>query len=524
MHHTTVPACLRPAAMLLASLLLSACAGKVAPLTADVQQRVARQQQAMPALQGQLPAAPLDAAAAVSVALHNNLSLKVSALDTLLASGELDMARLQMLPDFSVQAGYTLRDRVEDSSDPLNRKDYAAQVSWNVLALAGQWLKAQQAGERQLVYRQRYQDTADQVASDTLVAWQQLADFQQQAAALDRADASIDSTQALLQRLQQAQLRDPLVLAQYADTLLALKSQIRSTRLRGDKAASNLGTQLASAGRRVQIAADDTSLPAADLVSALLGVPEDQLEQHALYFRNDLRENDIQARLLREQARMAWTSALPGLQLFYAREYDTDINLDPPSWQQHGFSLAFNLLGLVSAVVQHKQVVLQQQQLELKQLALGYLTVEQVRLSREALQMSHDSWLESQQRADAAEQIAAIRRTRTPFYEDDELDRARAEVQAIQAQVAANQARQDMLQAYWQLLQASGIQLVPAAVLAGAAESASSSQQQLRQYWQQLPAQIQQQLLAIQPAALARTSATAHPAPPLALALSTPTP
>lgn len=478
----------------LAAGLLAGCAGTPAPLAEDVAERVARQQAAMAELRSTLPEQAMDAETAVAYAAGHNLEVRLATLDRALAAGAIDLASVQMLPSLSVQAGYLKRDQVEaGSGDPLGRHTRSAELSWGALEFGSAWLRTREAGERGLIYARREREQLGRIAIETRLAWLRVANAERRGAQVAEAERLLVHSEALLARLEAASLRDPLVHAQYRDGLLALRSQLRAVGDQASAARGELAGLLASDRRQPPRVAADAAQQDALLatVTAALAIPEDTLETHALRHRADLRELDVQARILRREAQLTWLNALPVLRLFYGRQYDTDLKLDPPYWQQQGYSLAFNLLGLASAALQHRQLGVQRGQTDLRQLALGFAAVEQVRLGRERLALALADWRDAEARRASSARIAAIRLARTPFYEDDELDQARAQVTALQAGVAADRAWETLLERYLQLLQASGVDVWPDALPAFDADRPlEATAEALRRHWQALPQRV----------------------------------
>ena len=231
------------------------------PLTEqDTERRVAEDRRTLaanrPALDG-----PLTLHRAMAYALLFNLESRVRAMEQALALGELEVARLGLLPGLSARYGVTTRSNVRASSSQsvlTGRESLSASTSsdrttrtgdltavWHALDFGVSYYAARQQSDRVLIAHERQRKAVHTVLAEVRRAWWRAVAAKR---ALRRAWSLMDSVTAALAdsaRIAELRVRSPLEALRYRRALLqalqALERQRREGRRIGLELAELIG-------------------------------------------------------------------------------------------------------------------------------------------------------------------------------------------------------------------------------------------------------------------------------------------
>jgi hypothetical protein len=185
------------------------------------------------------------------------------------------------------------------------------------------------------------------------------------------------------------------------------------------------------------------------------------LEDVALANRAELREADYAARKSKLDVYGAYAQMLPTLRLRVANMFDGTSSIEDKNWYEHGYSAAWNILGMYSAYerAQHSQRTVQS--IEVRRLALSLSVMEQVDIAREQLTNLEEDWRLARDTADVNRRIWDIRKLRLPVTESDDLERIRAAASYVAAQIREDRAYLGLQKAYGDMLASLGIDQFP---------------------------------------------------------------
>ena len=163
---------------LAAALLLAGCATKIEPFSeAEFAARAAHDKKIIS--QTLSLDKPLDFGTAAAHALANNLDIRLTAFDAVLARGMVDLTDLQKLPTLVRNAGYTFRDPPGQDADKVpgdaRRYTFSTEFSWTVLDFGISYIRARQAADDALVAEERRRRATNSIVNDVRLAFWQAA-------------------------------------------------------------------------------------------------------------------------------------------------------------------------------------------------------------------------------------------------------------------------------------------------------------------------------------------------------------
>lgn len=413
-----------------AAFALSACEIAPNPLTLDDTRARAAADRArffadQPPLDG-----PLTLHEAMARAIRFNLDARLRAQEQALSLRQLDLSRYDLLPGLVAGAGYVGRDRVTASSsrsirtqsqslEPSTSQDrdrLTADLNlvWNVLDFGVSYVNAHQNADRTLIAQERRRKVIHSIIQDVRAAYWR-------AVAAERLLGRIDP---LLERVREArrlsgqaggariegalqQLSFQRALVEAEQALLAQRRELALAR-----------TELAALinlpfDRPITVAVPDRmgTLPE-------LALSQELLEETALAFRPELREEHYVARISAAETRKNLLRLLPGLEFRLGHAADSNSFLVENNWTEWGARVSWNLMRLFAAPAQIAASQAAEDVAESRRVALSMAVLTQVYVSRANFE-------ESKRRFAAASELESL--------DSRILDQLRAEARAQRA-------------------------------------------------------------------------------------------
>jgi outer membrane protein, multidrug efflux system len=377
-----------------AALALASCEIVPKPMSADeTRARVvadrARIYADQPPIEG-----PLTLHDAMARAIRFNLDARLRAQEQALSLRQLDLSRYDLLPGLVAGAGYTGRDRVTASSsrsirtqsqslEPSTSQDrdrLTADLNlvWNVLDFGVSYVNAQQNADRTLIAMERRRKVIHSIIQDVRAAyWRAVAAER----LLGRIDPMLDRVrearrlaaeaggQRIEGALQQLSIQRALVEAEQA-----LLAQRRELALARTELAALINLPL---DRPIAIAVPERTqaVPELDLAQELL-------EETALAFRPELREEHYTARISAAETRKSLLRLLPGLEFRVGHAADSNSFLVENNWSEWGARVSWNLMRLFAAPAQIAASQAAEEVAESRRVALSMAVLTQVYVSR----------------------------------------------------------------------------------------------------------------------------------------------
>ncbi|MBF0185850.1 MAG: TolC family protein [Magnetococcales bacterium] len=490
-----------------AALLLGSCTYTPEPITQ--QERLQRMAQDRLAVYKDVEpiTRPLTLADAMARAIRYNLDHKLKRMEEALAFGQSAMAEKELLPRLTMQAGYSSRNRPAgassrslltgvqslEASTSAERESLDADLSvaWNVLDFGLNTLRAQQQADRYLISQERRRKVIHDILQEVRHSfWRALAAQR----LLPEIQTFLNEAQQALADSQLAEinlLQPPSQALEYQLGLLETIYQI--TTLQRDLSVAQ--TQLSALINHDLNQSFTLEAPEKGM-DGLPRLPEDvqQLEELALLFRPELREEDYLTRIDQTEARASLLQLFPGMNLEGGYHLSTNAFLYHQNWLQGSLQLAWNLVNLIKAptalaMADAKAEIAKGRRLSMGMAVLTQLHVAKIRYDQTVAeyriieQMSQAAQRLHQHASHAANAPAALQ-TRS------DLDRIQSKARSIYRRMQKELAYAELHNAAGRLSLSVGIDPLPEKG-AGEAASLSALSQAIQESLQKWPESIQ---------------------------------
>ncbi|MBF0395037.1 MAG: TolC family protein [Alphaproteobacteria bacterium] len=344
---------------------------------------------------------PLTLDDAIARAMAHNLDHRARLMEEVLALGQLDVDRYDMLPQLAASAGYSWRNEPAASvsrslatgatsleasySTERTHTTWELGTTWSVLDFGVSWFNARQNADRALIAGERRRKVANNLIQEVRSAWWRAASAQKLegdvAQATQVARGALDDTQ----RVERENLRAPIDALRVQRGLLENLRQLETIRQDLITAKTELaalvnlppGTQY-----QVDIPADDAMLPAPWAMAL------DEMEYKALLNNPDLREEVYQGRVTAHETRKAVLRLLPGISLQASRNYDSNDLTVFNHWTEAGPAITTNLFNMISAPSRIRFAQTGEKVAQAKQLALQMAVLTQVNVAKLQYEMA----------------------------------------------------------------------------------------------------------------------------------------
>ena len=454
--------------------LLAGCAVRPSPLTEqDTERRVAEDRRTLaanrPALDG-----PLTLHRAMAYALLFNLESRVRAMEQALALGELEVARLGLLPGLSARYGVTTRSNVRASSSQsvlTGRESLRASTSsdrttrtgdltavWHALDFGVSYYAARQQSDRVLIAHERRRKAVHTVLAEVRRAWWRAVAAKR---ALRRAGSLMDSVTAALAdsaRIAELRVRSPLEALRYRRALLqalqALERQRREGRRIGLELAELIGLG-PGAQYRLALPLDRLPPPRRPVLDIAA------LETLALRQRPELREAQLSGRIAAAEARKALLRVLPGIELSAGAHTDSNSFLVKDSWASLGAQVSLNLAQLFTApaamAAAEAGVALERARRE----ALAMAVLTQLHVALAGFEEARAQYATSSRIAETQDDIVAQLRSGARLGVMNEMEVVLAELEAVRTALDRDLAFVEIEESFGRIFAAAGADILP---------------------------------------------------------------
>ncbi len=389
------------------SLVLFGCATDSQPLTTD-EQIEALDKDLKLMFDGQQPlAAPLSLSDAMARGIAYNLDHRVASMERMIATGEVNMALLDVLPSLDVKAGYVGRDDAEirEARSPggtqtlppsqfqeEDRRIAGVEASWDVLDAGISMVQARQQGNRARVADEQRRKVVHNIIQDVRSAYWRAASAQvlspRIADALRRNQQMIADLDALA--AGKGHGGDSRVILQQQARLLEISNGLMNLQTQMNTAKTELAALInLPPGTEYTLAVNEgdiLSIPATERVQA---APQD-LELVALMVRPELREDLLMSRISATETRLTALRSFPGLEAAFGYNYDSDDYISDQNWTNFSLSLAGNLMKLFTLPVKFEQNKNRERLTEMQRQAMVVSVLTQVNLARQRLDAAED--------------------------------------------------------------------------------------------------------------------------------------
>jgi outer membrane protein TolC len=340
-------------------LFLGGCALSPKPLDADERDRLAEETR-KGLFAGQEPIDhPLTLAEATARAIKYQADYRQRQMEEAAAEAQLDVAKFDLLPKLTVNAGYSTRNNdafgfgftpqgtlatTPTASVERNHTTSSIGLTWNLLDFGVSYFRARQLGDQKLIAEERRRKAMQMLMHDVRVAWWRAEAAERLLPGADRLLGEIDQAIEKTRYIEARKLLPPVQTATLRRALLDLGQQIAFRRQDLAQARIELAALVNAPSIELRIASpasDKREVP--DLTADV-----EKLEALALRSRPEMGEEGYRARISADEARKSLIGLLPALSFDLTNSHDSNKFLLNNTWTSAGVNVAFNLVKVFS--------------------------------------------------------------------------------------------------------------------------------------------------------------------------------
>ncbi|MCJ9429440.1 TolC family protein [Kordiimonas marina] len=458
--------------LLTSTFLITGCAIKPVPFT-DAENAARAQTDLQALFKDQEPiSAPLTLDDAIARALKYNLDQRLKLMEEAVAMGQLDVARMDLLPDLVARAGISSRSNKDSTyntaktatstSSDRTRKTADLSVSWNVLDFAIGYMRARQQADTALIVQERRRNVIHNVVNDVRRAYWRAAAaeraLKQFAPVIKRVRGALDEAQKRVSE----NVGNSLDALKYQQDLLLTLRELETRHRQLLEAKTELATLInVRPGTDFHLAAADGPIPTAE---PDMPMTVDKMETEALKNRSELREEAYQLRVYRRDAKIAVMDMLPGLNFTTGINYTSDSYKLNQDWYDGAMNLSWNLMKIVQAPANLHLANSNIDLSKVRRLALSMAVLSQVHIAELRFNHAKSDFDLANKIANVQDQIfdrlSAGRKANTI----SEAQEIRGEVRALLSGLQRDMAYADMQAAYGRIFATVGANPLPASV------------------------------------------------------------
>ncbi|GEM_PF-373604 len=341
---------------------------------------------------------------ATARAIRYNMDYRMRLMEDAASLGQLDVAKFDLLPKLTMQAGYSVRSnspfgRGIDTAGNVAPTFSAAQtptsqtsnssLTWNILDFGVSYFRAKQMADQALIAEERRRKALQNVIQDVRYAWWRAWSAQQLLPQIDELETDVRLALARSKLIEKRNLMPPTQVIAFRRGLLDIEQQLIQRRQELAQARIELaGLMNLAPGvdyRLSQPGDKERQLP--DLVADL-----DKLDTMALDHRPELREEGYKSRITEVEAKKALLSLLPGIDLSAGSFYDKNTYLLNHTWTQFGSSVSFNLIRAFSLPAQQRLQEANTKVDQARRLAMSMAVLTQLRVAAVRYKLVTEEW------------------------------------------------------------------------------------------------------------------------------------
>lgn len=308
---------------------------------------------------------------AMARALKYNLDRRARMMEEALVMGQLDVSKFDMLPKITAQAGYVSRDvsrftfssrypnqspsstNPADSSTTSERQHSTRDLglTWSMLDVGLGYYGSKQQADRFLIAGEKRRKAMHILMQDVRTAYWRAASAQLLKADVIKIIALAEEALVDSRKASNERIKNPLEPLRYQRQLLENMRLLENINQELSSAQIDLAALInAPLNKPIQIATTDLQ----NISDQINQVPVEKLEEAALENNADLREQNYNGRIAREETRRTLVKLFPNISFNYGNKYDTDRYLLDNNWNEAGIQLSFNLMNIFTAGTQMK--------------------------------------------------------------------------------------------------------------------------------------------------------------------------
>lgn len=385
--------------------LLSGCLTLAKPIDRDDQEREISQsiQQLVDSQEPISGTVTIDEA--VARAILYNIDARLKLQQRLIAEGDVDLARMGLLPQISGKAGLTSRSNDGASTSlkldsPQNgpgepsisqdrtRRTAGIELGWNMLDFGISYFSARQSQNKAYAAEEQRRKTVQTIVHDTRVAYWRAAVAERFLHDVATLVHRVNRSLTRLQEIERLKLLPPQAILERQKSLYETLRQVQNLRKDLVLAKGELAVLMGlPPGQDFALTPFDTLASGGKpLVKTTIGA----LEKMALANRPELLENGYDLRVGEDELRKSWVRLFPGVEVNYNLNYDSNSYLIDQTFRQFGLNMSVRLFDILTGPDHIKASRLGVDVLKSRRIAIGLAVLSQTHFAyteyREAIQ------------------------------------------------------------------------------------------------------------------------------------------
>jgi outer membrane protein TolC len=410
---------------------------------------------------------------AMARAVKYNLDYRVKLLEEAMSEAEHNVARMDMLPQMAVNAGYVDRSNVNASSsqsvitgaqslesstsEERQRTISDASLVWNVLDFGISYVTAQQRSDQILIANEKRRKSIQNIIQDVRVAYWQAVSADD--LATETEDLIREARKSLKESrdLEEKGIQAPLEAMQFQEGLLATMRVLWQLRERLATSKAELASLM-----NVRPGSDFTLQPGdGESVPAPIATKLEELENFALLHRPELREADYQVRISSKEVKKAMLRMLPGLEVNLGGFYDSNKYLYNSDWSDAGIRITWNLFNLFSGPANKRRAEAQVNVDEMKRMAMSMAVLTQTNVAYQRYQLARNDFDLAESILTVKQDIASQQAIRAAASVSDELSSIRSKAEVLVARMQRDLSLAGLQNAVGRTLNSIGMDPLP---------------------------------------------------------------
>jgi len=464
-----------PVAVLLASLLLTGCAIRPEPFSADDNLARVRTDLSIVLAPQEPVTKPISMHEAMARAIKYNLDERVKIMETALASQQLDLSKFDMLPRVVASAGYVGRDndagseslnlvtnrRTGDSTTAVDRNRRTGDLgfTWSVLDFGVSYLRARQNANLVLIADERRRRVMQGILQDVRTAYWRAVAAERLLGRIVPLEKRVDGARNDAGTLEALRIAAPLQALTYTRSLVETLRQLQSLRRELVASKSQLGALMGlPPGEPFEV-----ELPTLETLKAppRLDLDVEALETYALLNRPELLEESYNQRISADETWRSLLRLLPGIDVNAALRYDSNSFLLNQRWADYGARISWNLINIVSAPSIKAHAEAQEDLVVLRRQALSVAVLSQVRVAMLQFRELDQEFGLTAEQADLDDRILTQYANSGQAGQTGELGVIQAEVTGLLSDLRRDLVFADLHNAYARVMVSAGVDPLP---------------------------------------------------------------
>lgn len=385
-----------------ALIALSACTASVDPLTSSDIRGAAADRTARYIASDQ---EPLNGAVglheAMARALKYNLDRKIELARLSLRAGDVDLANMEMLPEFVASSDYSRRSNSPGGysidvnsgtqstsasrSVHQDSRDSSLSLSWNILDFGLSYYRAKQAGNNALIAAEDRRIMTNRLMEDVRTAYWRAVSAQRLEQKIDRLLNKANRALSNSRSLSSQGVTDPLNNLRYQRDLLRIISEVKTLRREMSVAKSQLAAliNIAPGTHYSVVVPSQPTMPKVSMNAA-------KLTEIAMLNRPELRTITYEQRNLEMDRKAQVLQMLPSIGPFITAQATSNNLVLNQDWMNAGVRASWDLMNLFRSGANRAHFAASEALLDARALALTQAVATQVYVARERYAMLKD--------------------------------------------------------------------------------------------------------------------------------------